>query len=83
MWPGRCGIVVAIKMLIVDLLRRLFPLLVGDSGLDSCRAFTVHYDAEVRLQLMIVLVTFFDLLTQAQDGDKERGTHFDNSEVLV
>jgi len=43
--------------------RRLFPSLVGDSGLDSCRAFTVHYDAE------------------AQDGDKERGTHFDNSEV--
>ena len=66
-----------------DLIRRLFPSLVGDSGLDSCRAFTVHYDAEVRLQLMIVLVTFFDLLTQAQDGDKERGTHFDNSEVLV
>jgi len=43
--------------------RRLFPSLVGSSGLDSCRAFTVHYDAE------------------ASDGDKERGTHCDNSEV--
>jgi len=42
---------------------RLFPSLVGDSGLDSCRAFTVHYDAE------------------AKDGDKERSTHYDNSEV--
>ena len=57
MWPGRCG---GQNMLIVapDLIRRLFPSLVGDSGLDSCRAFTVHYDAEVLLQFLIVLGTF-------------------------
>ena len=66
-----------------DLLRRLFPSLVGDSGLDSCRAFTVHYDAEVVPQFFIVLGIFSDLLTQAEDGDKERSTHCDNSEVPV
>ena len=60
MWPGRVVVLmVTLKIPIVapDIVRRLFPPLVGDSGLDSCRAFTVHYDAEVRLQLLIVLVT--------------------------
>ena len=66
-----------------DLLRRLFPSLVGDSGLDSCRAFTVHYDAEVMTQMLIALGTFSDLLAQAENGDKERSTHCDNSEVPV
>ena len=61
--------------------RRLFPSLVGDSGLDSCRAFTVHYDAEV--STVDDVGTLSDFTLKATDGDKERGTHCDNSEVLV
>ena len=61
--------------------RRLFPSLVGDSGLDSCRAFTVHYDAEV--STVDYMRTLSDFLAKAVNGDKERGTHCDNSEVLV
>ena len=55
--------------------------MVGDSGLDSCRAFTVHYDAEV--STVDDVGTLSDFTLKATDGDKERGTHCDNSEVLV
>jgi hypothetical protein len=42
---GLGKVVEAVRVAVEPLARRLFPALLGETGLDSCRAFTVDYDA--------------------------------------
>merc|ERR1719334_1579450 len=49
--------------------RQLYPDLVGSTGLDSCRAFTVDYNAVEE--------------PGAVEPDRELATHFDNAEVTL
>merc|ERR1712059_14179 len=69
---GMDHLVEKVTQLVGPVARRLFPDLVGPSGLDSCRAFTVDYNHVNRGEEETIALP-----------DIELGTHFDNCEVTL